>query len=406
MFVNYFLDDERRSPINLAVARFILSFWLIWKTIWYNWAEHVETPYRAVAGQFAGWAIPVSAPWILTVEKWILIALLCLFAVGYRIRSTASMSSLLVAHLATVRGTLVKTGETSALFLGVYVLLFYALYAETDELSVDGVRRFADQGRQSIVDRLTSGADRQYRMPPLKYSLLVLAILYASSGLSKIVAGSGLGFAAPDTLPRIILVFSYVYPWTDLEMLIVEYPILAVIGGFGTLVLEVGFLFAVLTGIAFSPFVLGLILFTISNAVVLGIFFSDNLFLIAMFAAYDRAYAGVVSNRSDRSVDLVFDETEYHVARWLYPFKLLDVHQRIEFYSQYTVPIEHQTRAALPLDSPLYLFDGDDMYEGYPAFRELLRQYRVFLPLVWLLGLSPVSRLGKWWYRHVRDSDV
>lgn len=401
MFVNYVDDDRRSSPINLAVARLLIGFWVVWKTVWYDWSQHVDTPYRATAGASYEWAIPVSAPWILSVEKWLLIGLVVLFAVGYRLRVTGLASAVLLGHLGTVRRTLINSGESGSLFIGMFVLLFLTLYADHDVLSVDGVRRTGDRSLQSLVTRLKSTDDRQYRMPGLKYPLLMLAILFFSSGLSKVVSSGLIGFVAPENLSRLVLVRSYAHPWHDVQLLVVDYPFLSALGGIGTLVLELGFVVAVFSGVGFVPVLLGLVVFTLSNAVLLGIFFIDNLFFFGLFAAFDRGYARLAR---DRELELVFDEHCQFCACSLYPFKLLDIGDTVTFYSQYDVPEAYDERPDVDLSRAMYVFDGEDAYEGYDAFRELFRQNRVFAPVVWMMGLPVVRSAGQRLYRYIAEN--
>lgn len=400
MFVNYFANDRRPSPVNLAAGRLVLGFWLIWKTIWYDWSQHVNIPYMAVTSS-GDWAIPTSVPWILTFEKWVLIALLCLFIFGYKIRITAATSSLILAHLGTVRRTLVGSGETGTLFIGVFFLLFSALYAETDELSVDGIRRRADVPVERASELLRSTSDRQFRMPSLRYSLLTIAVLYFSSGVSKIIEGGGLGFISKSNLTRLVLVHSYAYPWHDFQTIIIEYPILSVLGGSMTLVLEIGFLLAVLFGVGFTPFMIGLLGFVFSNVVFLGIFFADNLFLLMLFFAYDETYAHLVP---DRQLTVVFDGRCSFCVSVLYPFKLLDVNKSITFVPQRDAPDTYRDRCDVEFDRFMYTFDQGTTYEGYEAFRELLRQFRIFFVLVRVMGFPAIERIGRRTYRYVADN--
>jgi predicted DCC family thiol-disulfide oxidoreductase YuxK len=175
-------------------------------------------------------------------------------------------------------------------------------------------------------------------------------------------------------------------------LLVVDYPVLGVLGGIGTLALELGFLVAVLVGIGFVPAVLGLIAFTLSNVTLLGIFFVDNLFFFGLFAAFDRAHARLAL---DRELDVVFDEQCEFCVRWLYPFSLLDVDETVTFYSQQDALNEYGDREDVDPERSIHVFDGVDAHEGYDAFRELLRQYRIFLPLVWAMGVPPVRAVGQ-----------
>lgn len=401
MFANYVADGPRRSPVNLAVARLVLGVWVTWKTVWYNWPQHVEAPYRLMAAPPHEWGIPMAAPRILVVEQWLLIGLVWLFVLGYRIRLTGTVSAVLLAHLGVVRETLVNSGEVGSLFLGSLFILFFALYAEMDCLSVDGFRSTRTQSVTALADRLQSGPTRTFRMPALRYALLTLALLFFSTGASKVVAGNGLGFVAPDNLTRLLLVRSYIYPWHDVQLLLVDYPIIGVLGGIGTLALELGFIIAVISGIGFVAMSVGLVAFTLSNAVLLGILFVDNLFFVALFLAYDRAFERLAT---DREIDLVFDEQCHFCVRSLYPFSLLDVADTVSFISQTKAPEDYRARDGVDFGRSMYVFDGQNSYEGYDAFQELFRMNRTFLPIVWVMGLEPVRGVGQRVYRYVADN--
>jgi predicted DCC family thiol-disulfide oxidoreductase YuxK len=370
----------------------------VWKTIWYDWYRHVDIPYGGMSSYHSWWAIPFSKPWILVVEKWALIGFVFLFVVGYRVRFTGIASSLLLAHLAIVRSSLVGSGETQSLFIGALIVLFFALYAETDHLSIDGIRRGSGRSVESFADRLKSTEEHSYPMPAMKYSLLLLAVLFFSTGFSKVLDGNGTGFFASDNLTRLVLIRSYVYPWHDVQLLVVEYPAVGVLGGIGTLIVEMGFIVSILLGIGFVPFVLGLFAFTMSNVLFLGIFFVDNLFFLGLFAAFDR---GIARIQRDRDLVLAFDEHCLFCMRTLYPFKLLDVEDTVTFHSQYTLPDVYRNRDDVDLDRAMYVFDGADTYEGYDAFVELFGQYRIFAPLVWLMRTRPVRAAGKRIYGYI-----
>ena len=287
MFVNYFRDETRDSPLNLAVARFVLGGYLIWKTIWYNWEVVAETPFR-VYGSYA-FAIPPS-PAILVVEQWVLIGLLLAVMVGYRLGVTTFLSAFVLAHLATVRYTLNISGGTTALFFGVYFLVLFGLYREQDELSVDGLHRDGTVSIPALRARIESPLRESYPMTALKYNLLVVSVVYLGSGFDKLVEG-GLGWAAPDNLSRILLV------WTTLNThpiplgeAMLEFPLFVGIAAAGTLVLEVGLIVAVLAGVTIVPFALGILGMQAVIGVALGPFFFDVFAFFAMFVAWDRLY--------------------------------------------------------------------------------------------------------------------
>jgi predicted DCC family thiol-disulfide oxidoreductase YuxK len=333
------------------------------------------------------------------VEKWLLILAAVLFVIGYRIRLTATVSMLLTAHLGTVRHTLTYSGDTEALFIGAMFLLFYALYAESDRLSLDEIRRAVSDSRETLVDRLEGQRTGSYGMAPLKFSLLTFAIIYFGSGVDKLIAGSGVGFASRENMARIMTLYSPTVP--QLQALFFEYPILLDFAGWGTLALETGFLLAVLAGVSLAPFAVGLVGFTLTNAAVLGIFFVDSLFFIALFAPYDRLHARLGLGRD---VDLVFDDRCRFCMRVLVPFDYIDINDTVSFYGGQSAPESYRDRDDMELSRAMYLVHNGTAYEGYYAFRELLRQYRTFLPVVWLMGLPLVRQVGERVYRYVADN--
>ncbi|MFC7020864.1 MULTISPECIES: thiol-disulfide oxidoreductase DCC family protein [Haloarcula] len=402
MFVNYFADEERSSPVNLAVGRTILTVWLVWKTAMYDWNEFFEVPFF-LTPEFT-WAVPPVAPGLfMTVEKWVLIGLLVLFAVGYRIRLTGGLSALLLAHFGTVREIQNNSGESQALFLGVYFLVFYSLFSGTHALSVDGLRRTRDWSVDSLRSFIVSGRD-SYQLPALKWSLLVIAMIYFGSGVNKLFpngpfGGFHAGYLGSVTLSRIIVVRDAFYQWhVPIGPALVEYPALITAGSIGTLVVEMGLLVAVLLGVTVTPFIIGLLGFQTGVLVLLGIFFVDTYPLLLTFFAWDRVYERVVS---DRDLDVVFDGQCYFCMRSLYLFKMLDVNGTVRFIPQAEAPDAYRQRGDVDFQSAMYAFDGTTAYAGYDAFRELLRQFRVFFPLVYLMGLAPVARVGTRVYRYV-----
>lgn len=396
MFINYFGDDTRQSPVNLAVARGIIGVWLIWKTIMYDWRLFLEVPFHMTPA-FA-WAIPPIAPGlILTVEKWVAIGLLLAFMLGYRIRLTAGVSAVLLAHLGTVRATQLTSGETESIFIGVFFLIMFALYAGQDRLSVDELRRAGKDSVDSLRTSLTT-TSTAYRLVALKWCLVIIALIYFGSGFDKIfhagLLNPTLEFAAPDNLARITTLYRSDGP----VQFVNEYPLLMRLGGIGTLVLELGFLAAVLAGITVTPVIVGLLAFTVANTLLLGIHFVDVYFILLLFAGWDRAYRRIVS---DRDLVIVFDDRCHFCMRSLLPFKHLDINDSVTFLPQRDAPTRYSERDGVDFDRAMFAFHDGECWEGYYAFRELLRQFRIFFWLVYLMQLRPVAYVGTRVYRLV-----
>lgn len=399
MFINYFSDSERDSPINLAAARGVISFWLVWKTAMYDWPLFLSVPFYETP-EFA-WAIPPVAPGLLlTVEKWLLIGLLIGFAVGYRIRFTAGASALLLAHLGTVRSTLIGSGETEALFIGVYVLILFGMFPESNVLSVDFFRRTKHESLEVLRHRL--GSDKtSHRMPALKWSLVVIALIYFGAGFDKVfhdgILNPSLGFATAENLARIVTTYR---PDGPLKF-VTEYPLLMRAGGIGTLVLELGLLVAVLAKLTVTPMMLGVLAFTASNRLLLGIHFVDVYFLLLLFAAWDVGYKHLIRNRE---IAVVFDEQCRASMRALVPLAFLDVSDTIDFYPRTDVPGRYAERIDVDVSRGVCVFRDGDRYVGYDAVRELLEQFWCFVPIVWVSRFSFVERVGARVYRHVAQT--
>lgn len=306
MFVNYFGTRARDSPINLAVGRLILGTYLIWKTIWYDWSQIVQSPFSLIEAY--SFAVPYGFPLVLTIEKWVLIATLLAFIVGYRLGTTAFVSAVLLAHLAIVRFTLNISGGTTALFLGVYSLIFFGIYRHQDELSLDAFRRTGGESTAKLRRHLTSPAQESYRMDALKWSLLAVAIIYFGAGYFKLLRG-GLGWASAENLSRILLVRGRIYePLLPIDMIVLDYPTLVGVAAWGTLILELGFVFAVLARGPITPFVLGIAGMQAGIALVIGPFFFDVYPLFALFFPWDSVYGHIVR---DRNTDVVSNERRW-----------------------------------------------------------------------------------------------
>lgn len=130
----------------------------------------------------------------------------------------------------------------------------------------------------------------------------------------------------------------------------------------------------------------------------MGILFVDMLFFLSIFAAYDRGYAAIVS---DREIDLVYDERCYFCARSLYLFKLLDINETVTFYSQSDAPDAYAGREDVAFEHEMYVFVNGEPFGGYDAFRQLLRQFGPPIVLSWVMSLPPVKRVGEDIYQYI-----
>ncbi|HET7323065.1 MAG TPA: DUF393 domain-containing protein [Halococcus sp.] len=313
------------------------------------------------------------------------------------------LSALVIAHLGAVRFTHRISGETDALFFSVYFLLFFGLYRMADELSVDGFRRTRNRSIDQLNEFLQSSPTDTYRMTALTGGLLAIATVYFGSGLDKARAGPLSEWIKGENLTRYIIVaqerFGIRTQIADvLHELAVQFPLLMDGLATGTIVLEMGFLLAILAGISITPFVLALLGMHTVIALAMGPFFTDQYVFLLLFFDWEWLHERLTV---DRSITVVYDEQCYFCARCLYLFKLIDTTETVQFYTQSTVPERYRDRDDEPFEDAMYVFDNEMAYEGYDAFQRLIRQFRAFLPIAWVMGLSPVAWVGERVYRHI-----
>ena len=399
-FVNYVRDAERASPINRAAARVLLSCVLLWKVLSYDWGEIAEWPSAAYTTLW--YFFPEASARVLPVEALIASAALVCVAVGYRLRATTFLAALLLSHMAGVRLALNASGGTEAFFVATYLLVLFGLYAGESTLSLDAVRRTGRIPLEDLNTHLKSGRDGGYRMDPLRWGLLAIALLYFWAGLAKAVHGPIHVWATAETLSRFIL---FENPMNrdplPLKTLLLGHGALLAASAWGTILLECGLLVAVLVGVGVTPAILGLVGMHVVIAFGMGPFFLDNILFLSLFAPWDRLYALAAR---DESIDLVYDEHCYFCARSLYLVKELDAADSISFYSQYDAPAAYADRPNVDFEEAMYVFDGERAYRGYYAFRRVLETNRLFAPAYWFTRLPPIEYVGVRAYRYIADN--
>jgi predicted DCC family thiol-disulfide oxidoreductase YuxK len=406
-FVNYFDEPVRPSPFNLAFARAVLGLYLIWRVASLEWASYGEWPFPLRSSSEFLWVEPLLSA--LPYLQWVLVGLLALFVVGYRIRWTAGLGGLLLAHMLSTKTTIYLAGTVESLFVCAYVLLLFAFFSEDDVLSVDGLRRTRNRSPDELATFLKSDgagsfddSDPAYRHRPLKWALLVAGLMYLGSAWGKIMRSPLDVWLSGEELRRDLLFFREVTGVArPLAEPFVQVPELAWAGFVATTAFQLGLLVAVLLGVTIAPFVVGLISFHLVVVATLGLYFIDMVLLLALFGAWDRVYGALAA---DRTVDLMYDERCYFCARSLYPFKLLDVNGTVGWYSQFDAPEAYRDRPDVDFEAEMYVFVDGEAHGGYHAFRQLLKQFPVTVPLWWLMALPPVAAVGERVYEYVAEN--
>lgn len=381
MFVNYVAHPQRNSSINIAVARVLLGGYVAWKIFSYDWTTLQEWPRFLFQVHYNRFLLPVPGyVSYVPLEVCAVGVLLLGFIFGYRIAVCGFLGALLLAHVAGIQFMLTNH---RMLLIAVHLLLFFAVFRNTDLLSLDAVRRTQRQPLNELNRFLKSSGAALYRMDVLKWALLMIAVHYAVIGMSKMIIGPGPAWATAENLSRIIHYEALLYLTgiPPVGQFLLEQPWLTGISAWATLILECGLVIAVLAKQPITPFLLGLAGMHTMIALSMHLFFLDLYIFMAMFLPWDRLFARVMPNRP---LDLLYDDKCAFCVRTLTFVKRLDVHRCIRFYSQSDVPEAHTRRVDTGLSKSLYAFAEGNVYSGYDAFRELLRRYPIFFPLAWL----------------------
>ncbi|MFC4438557.1 MULTISPECIES: DCC1-like thiol-disulfide oxidoreductase family protein [Natrialbaceae] len=398
--VNYWSHDQRPSPINLAVFRIIIGTYIIWKVTSLNWKVLTEWPSVPVNryGLLRSTFLLELLPFIV----WTTVLIACLFIIGYRLRIVSFLFAFSLAYLGAHRFVYNASGGTESLFIAVLFISIFGLYAETDPLTIDGIRQTSDQSLSELNNHLQTSNKGSYPMTILKSSLLIVAIIYFGSGIGKIIGGPLWNWIQPDTTIRFITYRNEIDSLArPIGEVITTFPLISALSAISTILLEAGFLVAIFLGLSITPFVIGLFGMHGIIGLALGPFFFDQMIFLSLFLAWDKGYARIVS---DRKLDIVYDEHCYMCARSLYIFKILDINDNLLFYTQTTAPEEYTDQEEIQLDERMYVFNDGANYGGYWAFRELLRQFRIFAPVVWIMGLAPVVWVGEPIYEYIAEN--
>lgn len=400
MFINYFKNDSRETPFNLAVVRLLLGSYLIWRFTSFQWGKVAEWPLL-LRDRYTLLTVGAESALLLQIQQWILVIFLLLFIIGYRIKISAFVSSLLIAHLSLVINGLNFTGKSTLGFISVHILILYALYSEYDTMSIDGLLRTRNKSLDELVNFIKEDKATPVAMPMLKYSLLLISMIYFTAGVSKLRNG-GLEWMTATTLNRHVLSAQirndYYRIWADV---LLSNPLLSSISAIVTVVLELAFLIVVVVGGSLTLVILGLFGMHIGVALAMYPLFFDMFIMLGLFFFWDTVYAKTVTSRE---VDLVFDEHCYFCAQSLYLLKLLDINNTVNWLSQYSAPNEYKRRDGIDFEEQMYIFVDGEAYGGYHAFRQLFKQFTVTLPAAWFMALSPVAAVGERAYRYIAEN--
>ena len=399
LFVNYFKSDERPSCLNLAAARFILCLYGAWKVATYPYVAAVSFPEEFLHGSSAALlgALRWPSPGWMLAEQSLAVGMLLLCAVGLFRAVSSFGAAFLITHMAGLAFAVEneKTAVNVAFFL-----IFYGIFRHADSIGLDDFL----QSRHSPLAVLNktlrqTAASRPVALEALKWFLVALACIYFFTGFSKWQAGGwSLAWGSWENIRLAILNNAVVrtLPISPLGEFLVGEPLLLGIAGYGTLLLELGFLFAVLAGLPITPFLLGL---AGMHAVILLAmrvnYFTDMVFLYTAFFAWD-ALAGRM--QSARRLMVVYDENCSFCIRVLLLFQKCDVTGGLRFVG----PRDPKAPKGYDYHSAMFVFDGNGTaHRGYEGFVALFSYLGLTRPLAWILATPPIALMGRAFYAFV-----
>lgn len=395
--INYFRTTARDTPVNLAVARILVSGLLVWKLLHYDWGVLTEWPVPLV-DTLSFYRHPALFAHVELIALLGVASLLCVL-VGYRIRFTAWASAVLVTYLGAVRYAYQISHTSEILFTGALILVLFGVFAEEDKLSVDQLRRTRTMSLDSLTNHLEDDLGR-FPNRALRWALIIVGMFYFQSGVSKLALGDPVAWVQPSNLGRYILFRMGEGPSWFVGELLLQYPLLLSVGALATIVLEFGFLPYILTGRRLWPFLLGLIGMHAAIALSVGPVFTDQVVFLAIFLPWDTALG-----KTQRADDLrvVYDRHCFFCARSLHLFPYLDVAGSVTYYNQYTVPDELDADG-VEFEDAMYVFRGTRPFRGYRAFVELFKQLGFLYPVALAMSLPGVRNVGYRTYQHIADN--
>lgn len=394
--INYFAQDERPTPINSAAARILLSLFTLWTLVMYEWAVFPlwPSPIGDMLSVFRHPAIFVHVEWIAAVCGLLVLSVL----VGYRVRLTAWGAAVLLTYLGSVRHVYQPSHTSRILTTAALLFILIAVFAQEDKITVDQIRRTREWELNSLTSHLET-ATGQYRHRALKWGLVVIGFFYFQAGFTKLVFGKPIEWVQPASLGRYILFRLNGDGTRFLGEFMLEYPLLLTTGAVMTILIEVGFLLAVVLKRRVWPFFLGVVGMHISIMFSVGPIFVDQLILLGVFAPWDSI---LEKFQSEERLVIVYDRHCFFCARSLHLFKFLDVSGNVTYYNQHNVPDEYDD-GKTNFENAMYAFRGSSSYRGYYAFKHLFRQIG-FHPVSAIMSLPGVKHVGERVYRHVADN--
>lgn len=372
-FINYVANPTRSTPVNLATVRVILGLYVIWRVLSINLDALLHWPVH-----FHNLTILLYPPpgyeWILIVEYWALIAAATAFTLGLKTRITAFITGTLLAHITAILMLVNLSGETEQMALAALFIFFIGMYSEEDVLTLGTLAALrgvpagilfngGDHDTQTLTDTFNKS---EYRATSLKYILIVLAITYAGAVYMRTQTDGLSAWTDPENFTRF---FTYHHDLIGQQFfvgeLLMKSDTALTVVAWGTNIIELGLLVALLLGASITPVIILLIVLHTGIALAMGIVFFDLIIFLMCFAAYDQFNTRIPT---DDPIEITVNSNATTYTPYIGLFKLLDANERISWKQN---PI---------MGDSIHLESPDGIYTNGDALIELAGLFYITTP--------------------------
>lgn len=254
------------SPVVLALLRIAVFGGLVWTGLAYDPRQYARLPQDLILEPDYGGALLALLPINVAAATvmWVVMMAGVLALLGWRVRLTGAVAVVAAVYVFGLTAMFGKVDHNHhLLWLGAVL----ALSPSADALALDA------RGRPTPQRSAAYGF-------PLRVAWGLIGLIYFGAGLPKLA--SGLGWAFSDNVRNHMWIHWHVLNFTP-PFRFDNYPALYQLAGLGTLIVEVGFVFALLWTISRRIAVGAGLAFHVGTQLMLGIFFPT---LVACYVAF------------------------------------------------------------------------------------------------------------------------
>ncbi len=377
MFSNYFKNDTRPTPLNLLVARILLGLFGIILVLQIDPSIYTLLDFDHIGSQiWYGGLFPheniLNYIWLIQL---VTVLLLFGFILGIRTKVTAILSAIFISYLGTLLWTFMMSPNAVQYAIVVNFLLLFAVFGLDDVLRYDELSR----SKEHIFERLDN--TDPYYMGPLKWGLFLLGIMYFQE-IAKILPDGSWLINYDESIQRAVIAnILWRAEITPMADFILFYDSIAILAAVGTIVLQVGFIFAIVFGYPVKWFFVGLLGLHWGIALTMNItYVYYYMVLFTLFLSYD----SLLSNFSwQKEMYIYYRPKTTNYLRLLLLFKCLDV-QKVLYFRRISDGRD-KSRINLSGDEVVVLsYDGSE-YPDREAVKRILNEHLLLKPIAYII---------------------